>query len=151
MGYGIDIKCNKCEYTKSELMGIGRMYSPENIIDFNNEFNLLPSLIRSKKTVATIKNLVAKHDARLANKYGHDRYHCHKCKLFYNRFYLHLDYNKGSFEPEYNCTKCQSPLERLDPDAEDKNADVKDYSWGKCPKCEKGFLYEEFGLMINWD
>jgi len=95
-------------------IGIGMMYSPQNLIDFESEFALLPHLIRSKKSLTCIKELLIENNGVIADGYGHKIYRCPKCGEFYERFFIHLDYDGGCFEVEYKCTNCKAVLRPLD-------------------------------------
>ncbi|MCZ2338381.1 MAG: hypothetical protein LC127_09285 [Chitinophagales bacterium] len=57
-------------------------YSPSNLMDFDSDFAMLPSLIRSKKTVEHIRILIENQNAVIADGYGHDTYRCPKCGEF---------------------------------------------------------------------
>ena len=154
MGSSYSISCKVCDYSKNFKVGIGMMYSPSNLLDFDNEFALIPNLIRSKKSVSYIKKLVEEKNVVIADNYRHAIYHCPKCSEFYERFFIHLDYENGSFEVEYKCTKCKTVLETIGNDI-----NLTDY-WGKkdislekykCPRCGNFSLFEGLGLMIMWD
>jgi DNA-directed RNA polymerase subunit RPC12/RpoP len=95
------------------------MYSPKNLIDFESDFALLPYLIRSKKTVSHIKGMLNSKNALIADNYGDEIYRCPKCGEFYERFFIHLDYDDGSYEVEYKCTRCKNALKPIDYDVKD--------------------------------
>lgn len=130
------------------------MYSPYHLRDFDSEFALLPYLIRSKKTIAHIKELLADESAVIADDYGHGIYRCNKCGEFYERFYIRIEFDGGSYEVSYKCPKCKVKLNQLlsddrneDDDWEEKSINIDKYP---CPKCGKHSLYEG-GLMMLWD
>jgi predicted nucleic-acid-binding Zn-ribbon protein len=154
MGSSYAISCKNCNYTKSFITSIGMIYSPHNLIDFEADAPLMPSLIRSKKSVGFIKALLTDKGAVIADNYGHEIYRCPKCGEFYGRFFIHLDYDGGSFEVEYKCTKCKAALEPIDYDTsiddgwEDKRISLEKYP---CPKCGKHSLYESGEAYILWD
>ena len=154
MGSSYGISCRECDYTKNFKMGIGMMYSPENLIDFEAQFPMLPHLIRSKKMLAHIKGLLGEKNAVIADGYGHKIYRCQKCGEFYERFYIHLNYGGDSFEVEYKCTKCKVALRTIDYDVtgvdgwEEKEINIEKYP---CPKCDKHSLYEDGKVEIMWD
>jgi len=154
MGSSYRICCKECDYAKSFIVGIGMMYSPLNLIDVNSEFALLPRLIRSRKTVKYIGILLSDKHAVVADDYRHAVYRCPRCGEFYERFFIHLDYDDGSFEVEYNCTKCKANLKLIDHEI------VTNEDWARreinlqrypCPRCGKNGLYEDCNLMIMWD
>jgi hypothetical protein len=64
MGSSFGIACRDCDY----------------------EFAFLPYLIRSKKTISHIKELVSDENAVIADDYGHEIYRCIKCSEFYESF-----------------------------------------------------------------
>ncbi len=154
MGSSYNIGCKECDYNKSFHIGIGMMYSPHNLMDFESEFALIPSLIRSKKTVAQIKELLNNKGAVIANDYGHEIFRCPRCGEFYERFFIHLDYDGGSFEVEYKCSKCKTKLKQIDYEAAEvtgwveRKINLQKYP---CPKCGKHSLFEDDRLMELWD
>jgi len=154
MGSSYEISCRECDYTKNFKIGIGMMYSPQNLRDFESEFAMLPYLIRSKKMLAHIKELLSKKSAVIADGYGHKIYLCPKCGEFNERFFIHLDYDDGSFAVEYKCTNCKTALKAIDYDVtatdewEEKEINLEKYA---CPKCGKYSLYEDGTMMMMWD
>lgn len=154
MGGSYAISCKNCDYSNSFITGIGMMYAPHNLTDFEADNPLLPSLIRSKKTVDFIKELLRDRNAVIADNYCHEIYHCSKCGEFYGRFFIYLDYDGGSFEVEYKCTKCKTVLEPIkydisdDDGCETKRIRIEKYP---CPKCGKHCLYEGGEAYILWD
>ena len=154
MGSSFGICCNECGYSKNIKIGIGMRYSPSNLMDFDSDFAMLPSLIRSKKTVEHIRILIENQNAVIADGYGHDTYRCPKCGEFYGRFFIHLDYPGGSFEPEYKCSKCRFNLERVNCDfTHGYDADEKHELLASlpCPKCGRNTLYVDTVTIILWD
>lgn len=154
MGSSYAISCKSCDYADSFITGIGMMYAPHNLMDFEVEKPLLPSLIRSKKTVDFIKELLRDKNAVIADNYGHEIYRCPKCGELYGRFFIHLDYNGGSFEVEYKCPKCKTALEPIEYDISDEDGwETKTIRIEKypCPKCGKQCLYEGGEAHILWD
>lgn len=154
MGSSYSISCEECDYTKTFLIGIGMGYSPSSLLDFDSEFALLPRIIKSKKALSHIKLLLNEKDAVIADGYGHEVYRCAKCNEFYDRFFIHLDYDSGEYEVDYKCTKCKSVLERIncDPEAEDGFEDEKNVlEKNPCPKCGNYSLYEGGLTIIMWD
>lgn len=154
MGTSYGISCKECDYSKNFMIGTGMMYGLDNIIDFDSEFPLLKQLIRSKKARSHIKQLVSEKNATIANDYGHAIYRCPKCGEFYERFFIHLDYEEGSYEVEYTCTKCKTELEIL------LHQKRSPFGWGleeinlekyPCPKCGTHSLYEDDEMAIMWD
>ena len=154
MGQSFGISCRECDYTKNFRIGIGMMYSPYSLRDFDSEFALLPSLIRSKKTLAHIKKLLEEENAEIADGYGHEIYRCPKCGDFHGRFYLRLEYDGGSYEVEYKCPNCKTGLKLIDYDInevegwQEKEINLENYP---CPKCGKYSLYEGGTVLILWD
>lgn len=147
MGHSFGIKCNECDYTKSFRMGIGMMYSPYALIDFDSEFALLPYLIPSKKTHQLVRNLIENKNGSFADGYEHSIYRCSKCGEFYGRFFFHIDHDDGSFEPAYKCTKCKKTLDLFEL-PQHGQADLSLYP---CPQCGKKSLAEDYSSMLLWD
>ena len=143
MGGSYEVSCKECDYTKRFMIGIGMMYSPQNIVDLDSEFALLTDLIRSKKTLAHIRELLNEKKAVLADGYGHKVYRCPKCGEFYERFCIRLNYEDGSFEVEYKCPKCKTALKPFKGDIV-----LEKYP---CPKCGRHSLYESKTVDILWD
>ena len=147
MGRGISISCAECDYKKDIMLGIGMMYSPSRLEDIDSEDSLFPSLIKSKKTLDMVKELLKERCGHLADDYGHALYRCSKCEGFYERFYFHIDYIGGSYEPAFKCPKCKNVLIKIASDEEDDiRIDLTSYS---CPKCGKKSLKED--TTIHWD
>ena len=154
MGSSYKISCKKCNYTKCFKIGIGMMYSPQNLGDFESKFAILPHLIRSRTVIAYIKKLMRDRGAEIADGYGHKIYRCKKCGEFYERFFIHLDYDGESFEVDYKCTKCKSVLEIIDYDIKGRcggQENEMDFAKYRCPKCGEHSLYKERAMMTMWD
>lgn len=134
--------------------GLEMMYTPYNLMDFEAENPLPNSLIRSKKTVDFIKELLRDKNAVIADNYGHKIYRCPECDQLYGRFFIHQDYNSGSYETEYKCSKCKTALELIGEDISDeddwktKRIRIEKYP---CPKCGKKCLSEDSKANILWD
>ncbi|TEB06566.1 hypothetical protein Psch_00098 [Pelotomaculum schinkii] len=156
MGSSYAISCKSCDYKKSFITGIGMMYAPHNLTDFEADNPLLPSLIRSERSVDFIKALLANKDAVIADSYSHEIYRCPKCGEFYGRFFIQLDYyDGGSFEVEYKCPKCKVALKPIEYDAfdddvcEDKRISLEKYPCR--PKCGKHSLFEGGEAYVLWN
>lgn len=139
MGSNTEIACQNCDYKEEFIIGIGMMYFQPNLTSIEGESALLPDIIKSKKIQLHIRKLVEDKNATIPNTYGHDIYHCKSCNSFYNRFFIHLDFDGGSFEPEYSCPKCKKKLELVDYTiiSEEEFSPEKEWSFSKhsCPKC----------------
>jgi len=134
------------------MIGIGMMYDPHMLEDEDSASKFLPSIIRSKKAVAQIRALLQEKAAVIAVDYGHNVYRCTKCGEFYGRFFIHLDYDGGSYEVDYKCTKCRTSLELVGNDAGHRMGEVAiDLQKYPCPQCGKHSLYEDTESMILWD
>ncbi len=154
MGNSYGICCKECDYAKSFKVGIGMMYSPLNLMDANSTFALLSGLIRSPKTVKYIGKLLSDEQAVIADNYRHAVYGRPQCGEFYERFFIHLDYDNGSFEVEYKCTKCKANLELVECEiVTDKGWTEREIDFQRypCPRCGKNGLCEDESLMIMWD
>lgn len=149
MGQSFVIKCAECGYKKDFMLGIGMLYSPANVEGFDSEFAILPSLIKSKKTLEFVKCLLNEKHGRFADNYGHDLYHCSKCGEFYERFFYHIDHDNGSFEPTFKCPKCKVLLNKFVADEDDRgNIDLSPFP---CPKCGRNGLIQDVNSMVCWD
>ena len=154
MGSSYAISCKNCDYSRSFMIGIGMMYSPYHLMDFEADNPILPSLIRSKKSVDFIKELLTEKNAIIAHNFGHEIYRCPKCGEFYGRFFIHIDYDGGSFEVEYKCTKCKVALKQIKYDITEANGcEEKIISLQKypCPNCGTHSLYEGGETYVLWD
>ena len=138
-------------------MGVGMMYSPARVLDFDAEEWFLSSLIDSSRTLIRIKKLIQERGAQLKDNYGHEIYRCPSCHNLYNHFFLHLDYQGGSYEIPYKCPQCSISLEVIDydltlPEAEDDEEErTLNLTNTPCPKCGKKNLCEVYPKMIMWD
>ncbi len=156
MGRSFGISCRECDYRNNFMVGIGMSYDPQSMMDVESEFALLPSLIRSKKALDQIKELINEKSAKISGYYGHEVYRCHKCGEFYERFFIRLDYEGGSFVVKYKCPKCRVNLKPIDENLgkvsgwAEKKINLEMYP---CPKCGKHSLYEggPFNINIMWD
>lgn len=150
MGTSYEISCKECDYSKRFIIGIGMMYDLNNLMNVDADYPFLKLLIRSKKRISFIKELINKKNAIIANNYEHKIYRCPTCGEFYERFFIHIDYDEGSYEVDYRCTKCKTLLEFLNNDVQEelKGINLNKYP---CPKCGKYSLYESEGLNILWD
>jgi hypothetical protein len=149
MGQSFVIACAECDYKKELMLGVGMMYSPAHVGSFDSDISLLPHLIKSKKTLELVKNLLNEKHGRLADNYGHTLYHCSKCGEFYERFFYHIDHENGSFEPTFKCPKCKVPLIKFETDEDDEiNIDLSLYP---CPKCGRNGLIKDTNSMLCWD
>lgn len=129
------------------------LYDPISVLAIDGEGALLPSLVRSKKTIAQIRKLVDEKGAVLAYGYGHSIYRCSQCSRFYGRFFIHLDHRAGSYEIEYRCYKCRIPLKRLNIDDNDQRREPhesENLHECACPKCGARSLWS-MSEMVIWD
>ena len=148
MGISFGINCRECDYAKNLKLGIGMAYSPSNLVDFSSEFGMLRYLIRSKNTLQYVKMLITEKGGRIPYTYEHSIYHCPRCSEFYERFFYHIDYEGGTYEPKYQCSKCKAVLEKITGSDNDENIDLSKYP---CPKCGKYSLSEDYSSVIMWD
>ena len=152
MGSTISLCCKDCCYKKDFTVGVGMMYSPDNIRDLDGEFAMLPDLIPSKRTLTYIKELLEERNAEITDDYGHGVYRCKKCGEFHGRFYLRLEFDGGSYDVEYKCPRCKTKMERVDcllepGDCKDSKVNLENYP---CPACGKHSLYEGESMLL-WD
>ncbi|MTI80827.1 MAG: hypothetical protein FH758_08085 [Firmicutes bacterium] len=124
-------------------------YSPEMLMDFDSEYAILPSLIRSKKTLEFVKMLISDKGGVIPYTYAHKIYHCPKCSEFYEHFFYQVNYDGGIFKPQYKCTKCKTVLEIISRENESQgDLNLKSYP---CPKCGKYSLAEDLSSVVMWD
>lgn len=153
MGNSIGISCKECDYSVIFWVGTSRYFHLDNLADFDTEITTFPELIDSENAVVYIKYLLKEKNAVIANTYRKEIYHCSNCDEFCDRFFIHLDYEGGSFEVEYKCPRCKAPIKPVDYDIilvndwEERKINLKKYP---CPKCGKVRLYEDFSTMIDW-
>ncbi|MGH4139462.1 hypothetical protein [Clostridium sp.] len=153
MGSSYGIRCTKCDYEKQFKIGIGMMYSPDNLQDIDSEFSIFPSLIKSKKTLNLVRALLNEKNGRILGDCGHEIFVCPKCGEFYERFAYKVKYDGGVFVPEYKCNKCKAVLceaadVKKDAEGHRKGIDLSEFH---CPKCGKKSLIEDFSYVIMWD
>lgn len=153
MGSSYGIRCSECDYEKQFIIGVGMMYSPGNLQDVDSEFSILPSLIKSKKTLNLVSELLKEKNGRISEEYGHEVFVCSKCGEFYERFAYKVKYDGGVFVPEYKCTKCKAVLceaqnIKIDAKVQREGIDLSKYH---CPKCGKNALIEDCSSELMWD
>jgi len=154
MGSTYGICCKECNYRKSFKIGIGMMFSPQNIMDLKSEFAMLPRLIQSKKTIDEIEELFNNKGTVLASDYGYEIYHCQKCGEFFERFFIRLEFDDYTFEVEYKCPKCKINLKQIKYEVQVLDGSkVKKINLNRypCPKCGKNGLYQDSTAMMFWD
>lgn len=144
MGRGFGIKCQECSYEKRFILGIGMMYSPENLMDLNSEFSIL-SLINSSRTRKLVRELITHKNGNILDGYGHAIYYCNKCGDYHNRFIFSIEYEGGIYTPFFKCNKCKIAIEKQEID-DYQDVDLDKY---KCPICGKNKLFVE--CIMNWD
>lgn len=142
MGANVEICCKNCGYSKDFITGVGYLYSPQNLRNFDSDFAILPGVIHSKKTLAYIKELLTEKNAEIANGYGHKIFRCVKCGELFERFYIRLNYDEGIYEVAYKCPRCKGSLKPID------LVKIRDCP---CPKCGQLTLQEDERFFILWD
>ncbi|MCF7911899.1 MAG: hypothetical protein K9M99_05190 [Candidatus Cloacimonetes bacterium] len=151
MGSSIQIKCSNCNYSETFMLGIGMMYNPIRVLDFDPKHGMLPQMVRSKKTIEQIRTLIEDKHAELDRDYGHKIYHCNSCKMLFERFYIKLVYEGGIFEIDYKCPTCKSILEPVNRSAQNDSDELPDLKNYNCPECGKHSLYKDEYEVICWD
>lgn len=146
MGQRHDLRCSKCGYEIDAMLGIGMLYSSENI--FMGSEPLLNDLVDEKAIVKTALNTVEAGE-NISNDYGHSLYACPNDFYLFDKFYFKI----GTFEPEYHCQYCNRILEQVT-FAKGKAGTTRlkfigqDKFW-QCPRCGNDAMVEiAFG---NWD
>lgn len=156
MGSSYGIECSNCDYSKEFETGIGMLYSPENILDFENEYVSLKNLVEPE-IFEKAKTLVDKEAATLNRTYGHSIYRCQGCGEFYNKFLFSLNYNNSTFTPSYKCPTCNSKLTDVleipeylfDDDSLWRKEEIQLEKY-QCPKCNE-YKLKQSDVMIMWD
>lgn len=146
MGQKHDLRCSKCGYEIDALLGIGMLYSVENI--FKSEKPLLPELVGDDKITQQAWVLV-NNNAEISEDYGHSLYACPEDFYLFDKFYFQV----GDFKPQYHCPYCQNILQRV---AFAKGTAGKtrlkfmdhDKYW-QCPRCGNDEMIEY--SFDNWD
>lgn len=146
MGEIHDLHCNKCGYGIKAMLGIGMMYSPDNVFYRNQP--ILSELVSDDK-ISEIALKKIQNGEKPADNYGHRLYACPNDFFLYDKFYFKI----GSFEPEYACPYGDGKLQRVD-FAKGKLGTTRlkfvgqDKYW-QCPRCGNDAMIEaSFG---NWD
>ena len=150
MGRSLTIKCKECDYSKTLMLGIGMLYSPDRIIDFDTEDNSLPDIIKSKEIIEQMKKLIQTRGGILRESYEHKAYYCPECSYITERFFFQIDYKDGIFEPTYNCPKCNKNLEIMQLELNKLGGSI-DFSSYSCPSCGQQNLVEDYESIIMWD
>lgn len=146
MGQRHDLRCSKCGYEIDAMLGIGMLYSPENI--FTGQTPLLNELVDDQSTVKDALKRV-KLGETIADDYGHALYACPKDFYLFEKFYFKI----GSFEPKYHCQYCDTVLEQVT-FAKGTAGTTKlkfigqDKFW-QCPRCGNDAMVET--AFENWD
>ncbi|MDB0003437.1 hypothetical protein N9E50_02170 [Alphaproteobacteria bacterium] len=133
MGYGIDIKCNECEYSKEYLLGMGMAFSSHEA--------LIESLPKNKRDKALELLKIEGTESLLGSYFV---YQCDDCKSVQNIFDLQiLDKDKNVlFKSFDDCPKCKKPRRQLNY----RDNKLKRY---RCPKCKSDNIDFNEGMM--WD
>ncbi len=150
MGRSFTIKCKQCDYSKTLMLGIGMLYSPDRIVDFDSEDSFLPHIIKSKKVMDHMKNLIKNKGGILRQTYEHKAYYCPECSYIDERFFFQIDYEDGIFEPTYNCPKCKKHLEIMQLGLDELEGPI-DFSAYSCPSCGQHGLTEDYDSIMMWD
>ncbi|WP_050614944.1 hypothetical protein [Bacillus testis] len=155
MGSSFIYSCSNCGYSFDFMLGIGFAYSPDSFYRFNwdeeenmwcyDKQNMWLSVIKSKKMLQEIKDIMMSKNGRLIENYGYGLYYSKSCKKIYNRFYFELYYNEDGqmkvFIPKY-FDEHKKELIRINA------GDVSKVAI-ECPKC-KGTEFME-GIGPCWD
>ncbi len=150
MGKSLTIKCKDCDYSKTLMLGIGMLYSPDRIVDFDSEDDFLLNIIKSKEIIGHMKKLIQTKDGILCEDYGHKAYYCPECSYITERFYFQIDYEDGIFEPTYNCPECNKNLEIMKFELDEASWTI-DFSSYSCPCCGQNSLVEDYESITMWD
>jgi len=146
MGEIHDLRCSKCGYGIKAMVGIGMLYSPEQI--FYGPNPALSELVQDK---ALTKQALTKISAgkRVDDDYGHFIYACPNDFYLFDKFYFKID----DWEPEYPCPYGDGILKRLifakGQLGTTRLKFVDDSGYWHCPKCGNDSLNEV--SFANWD
>lgn len=141
-----DLRCNKCGYGIKAMLGVGMLYSVENI--FYRKQPILTDLVDDEKISQKVLKEVAS-GADISDNYGHELYACPNDFFLYNKFYFKV----GEMEPQYPCPYGDGILERLE-FAKGKAGTTRlkfvgqDKYW-QCPRCGNDSMIEY--AFENWD
>jgi Zn finger protein HypA/HybF involved in hydrogenase expression len=129
MGEGITIKCKRCDYQDSFLLGVGMMYS--------SLLNVISQVSPHRRD--KVLNILATRVIHEVS-YKHRLFVCPKCNNLAGRFDFSILYGDNQiYRPYFRCSKCRTNLLTL-------NAPITTLS---CPQCGKKSLITN-GWML-WD
>ena len=150
MGESQTFKCMTCKYELKYVLGVGRLYTPEQL--FSQEKKpLIDQLIHSNKTKKTLKEWIHVRHAKICDGYTHVLYVCPSCDRTFNRFHIRLEDHGEFFEPEYECDTCKVKLVQLNDEESEvrKDIEVEKFINNGCPKCGEKLLVEM--MFERWD
>lgn len=146
MGEIHDLRCNKCGYGIKAWLGIGMMYSPEQV--FYGKAPSLKELVADESISNEALSLI-KSGQKASDDYGHALYACPDDNYLFERF----SFKVGEFEPNYPCPYCDKSLQQVTfakgnlGTTRLKFVDTN-IIW-HCPKCKNELLKEI--SFANWD
>jgi Zn finger protein HypA/HybF involved in hydrogenase expression len=95
-----------------EYLGVGMMFSPENVFYGYNDNPIIYAEIGDAKIEDEVKRLLAE-GASPGDDYSRDIYYCQNCKFIKTNFYFSLAHNEKVYTPDYKCRYCDNSLERI--------------------------------------
>ena len=99
--------CKKCGRLHNYDLGIGFFYSPNQLLNKDEEYNLL-SLFKERSRREELKNIIDMGGNTLEDGYGNKLCKCPKSNKIYPRFIFKLIKSDGSeFIPSYKCHDCR--------------------------------------------
>lgn len=147
MGEIHDLRCNKCGYGIKAMIGIGMLYSSENI--FGGTDPLLPELV-ADKNISEQAFQIIKEGKKISEHYGHELYACPNDDFLFDKFYFKV----GDLEPQYTCPYGDGVLQRIR-FAKGRPGLLKlefvdhpELTW-HCPRCGNDMMNEV--AVGNWD
>ena len=146
MGQTHDLRCSKCGYGIKAMLGIGMLYSSENI--FQGDQPILLDLVSDQEQAKKALDQVAA-GAKIFENYGHELYACPHDFFLYDKFYFKV----GSIEPMYQCPYGDGILERLifakGRAGTTRLKFIGQEKYWQCPRCGNDAMIEY--AFENWD
>ncbi len=146
MGQSHDLRCSNCGYEINALLGIGMLYSAENV--FKGEKPLLTELVGDKEISDSVLKAVAS-GAEISDNYGHELYACPEDFYLFDKFYFKV----GEVEPKYHCPYCDNYLQRVTfakgTAGKTQLKFVDQNKFWQCPRCGNAEMIEF--KFCNWD
>ena len=154
MGSTLHIKCRSCDYALDAPIGIGMQYMMEWLNEYSEGQKLLRELLRSDAEYKRVRALIDKNGENTVKSYGHWLYSCQDCGHLCERFYICLDCDDSSYQPQYRCPTCKEHLYPVQEDIimnDSFDEEQLDFKHIPCPKCKSLTLYHDNSSCCLWD